>query len=61
MKRPEADLQTDDNLPNNDWRDEETIDDKYEEHRSEFLKVLEEFENVWYGHLGRITAARSTD
>lgn len=52
MKRHEIVQQTDDYSLNNVWCVDITTDDKYEEHRWKFLEVLEEFSNMWDGHLG---------
>lgn len=35
-----------------------TIDNRYEKHRRELLSMLEELEDMWDGHLGRIAISK---
>lgn len=44
---------------NEDCREGVAIADRYKRHRPKFLKMLEEFETKWEGHLRRITTSRN--
>lgn len=51
MERHWIAKQSDDDRLKNVWRGKATINDKYEEHRPELLKFLDEFEDMWDGRL----------
>lgn len=53
IKKHETVQQTNNDRRINDWRNEVTIADKYQEHHPEFLKLLEAFADMRDGHLGR--------
>lgn len=57
MKTHRTVQQTDEDLSNNDWRDKVTVADKYEKHRLELLKLMEEFADMWNGRLGQNTTS----
>lgn len=41
-----------------DWRNEISIVDKYKEQKEEYIQLLSELEDMWYGHLGHIKTGR---
>lgn len=58
MQYQEAVKQHDYDRPNQNWRDEMTILDKYEKAKPEFLKLLVALEDTCDGHPWRLTTAR---
>lgn len=53
MNQHKSVLWNDDDLFNNVWGQKEMIGDRYEKHRSEFLNMLGEFEDIWIDRFGR--------
>lgn len=48
----------DDNILMKNWKGDPLLPDKFNDHQPAFLKMLEEFNRKWDGHLGRIIVAK---
>lgn len=58
IRQDETVQENDDNRLNKDWREELTIANRHNKRRLEFLKILEEFEDMWHGNLRRIKTSK---
>lgn len=58
MERHETVQHHDDERLNRNWWDGVTVADKYEQYRTELLKLLEKFEDMCDGHLGQTKMAK---